>query len=64
MPKIWINGMTREMTEDEVRAFETGMANILPPEPTPEERLAKLEEENAHLKEALNLLLEGVTDDG
>lgn len=32
--------------------------------PTPEERLAKLEAENADLKEALELLLSGVTDDG
>lgn len=33
--------------------------------PTPEERLAKLEEENAQLKEALELLLSGeVAEDG
>lgn len=39
----------------------------LPPEvevvPTTEERLAALEAENAHLKEALEMLLSGVTED-
>ena len=32
--------------------------------PTAEERIAKLEEENAYLKESLEMLLSGVTEDG
>ena len=51
------------MSEEEIAEMERMAANMPKPEPTPEERLAKLEEENAHLKEALNLLLSGVTDD-
>lgn len=63
MPKININGVTRDMTEAEVKAWEQEMAEMPTPEPTREERLARLEQENADLKEALNMLLEGVTDD-
>lgn len=61
--KININGAAREMTAEETAEMERMQAAMPPPEQTPEERLAKLEEENAHLKEALNLLLEGVTAD-
>lgn len=63
MPKININGITRDMSPEEEMQWRQEMANMPKPEPTPEERLARLEEENAHLKEALNLLLSGVTDD-
>ena len=63
MPKININGVTREMTAEEIAEMERMQAEMPPPEHTTEERLAKLEEENAHMKEALNLLLEGVTED-
>ena len=62
--KININGLSREMTVDEVKALEAAMANMPPIELTPEERLARLEEQNANLIEALNLLLTGVTEDG
>lgn len=34
------------------------------PQPTQEERIARLEEENQHLKEALDLLLSGETEAG
>lgn len=63
MPKINVNGVTREMTAEEIAEFERMQAEMPKPEPTPEERLSALEEENAHLKEALELLLAGVTDD-
>lgn len=63
MYKININGVTREMTPEEIAEFNRMAAEMPKPEPTPEERLARLEEENAHLKEALNLLLSGVTGD-
>jgi hypothetical protein len=64
MPKININGITREMTPEEIAEMERMAADYPPPDPTPEERLARLEAENADLKEALNMLLTGVTADG
>lgn len=62
--KMYRNGRYEEMTAEEVAEMERIKAEMPAPEPTPEERLAKLEEENQHLKEALNLLLTGVTVDG
>jgi hypothetical protein len=61
--KININGVTREMTPVEIAEMERLAAEMPVPEPTPEERISKLEQENAYLKEALNMLLEGVIDD-
>lgn len=59
MPKININGVTREMTPDEIAELERMQAEMPTPEPTPEERLAAVEQENAYLREALELLLSG-----
>lgn len=64
MPKINDNGVPREMTEAEVAEMERMEAEMPQPDPTPEERIAALEADNAHLKEALEMLLSGVTDDG
>ena len=64
MPRININGVTRKMTAEEIAEMERLAASMPKPEPTPEERLAAQEQEIAYLKEALNLLLTGVTDDG
>jgi hypothetical protein len=64
MTKINVNGVTREMKPEEVAEYERLAAEMPAPEPTPEERLAAQEQEIAYLKEALNLLLEGVTEDG
>ena len=61
--KIQVDKHIRDMTPEEEARFAQEMANMPTPEPTPEERLAKLEAENVYLKEALNLLLSGVTDD-
>ena len=61
--KINENGVTRDMTAEEIAEMERMQAEMPTPEPTPEERLAKLEAENAQLKEVLELLLSGVTDD-
>lgn len=61
--KININGVTREMTAEEMAETERMGAEMPMPEATPEERLAKLETENVYLKESLNLLLSGVTGD-
>ena len=55
MPKININGVTREMTPEETAELERMAAEIPKPVPTPEERIADLEE-------ALALLLSGVTE--
>lgn len=57
--KININGVTREMTAEEIAEMERMAAEMPPPEPTPEERLAAVERENAYLREALELLLSG-----
>ena len=63
MPKINDNGITRDMTPEEEAAYLRELENAIPPEPTPEERLNALEVENKNLKEALDLLLSGVTTD-
>ena len=61
MPKIVIDDVIREMTEEEVKEYEAESqrikAELANRKPTPEERIAQLEE-------ALNMLLEGVTEDG
>jgi len=54
----------REATEEEIAEMKRVLAAIPAPEPTQEERLSALEAENAHLREALELLLSGVTIDG
>lgn len=64
MPKININGVTREMTAEEIAEMERMQEELPLPEPSMEERLSALEAENAHLKEDLTMLLEGVTEDG
>lgn len=43
MPKININGITREMTADEIAEMEAMHANTPAPSPTPEQRLDVLE---------------------
>lgn len=41
--KININGLTREMTAEEIAEFERQQAEMPEPEPSPEERLDDLE---------------------
>ena len=43
MPKINVNGVTREMTLEEITQMEQMRAEMLELEPTPEERLDELE---------------------
>ena len=43
MPRININGITREMRPEEILEMERMAAEIPQPEPTPEERLDTLE---------------------
>ena len=59
--KIYENGIYRDMTADEVTEFEKWAAEQPTPEPTPEERIAALEQDNAELREAMEALLSGVT---
>ena len=62
--RIYDGKQYRDMTAEEIAELERLAAEMPTPEPTPEERLTALEEENRHLKEALEMLLSGVTDDG
>lgn len=55
MPKININGVIREMTAEEIAEMERMAAEMPKPEPTPEERLAALEEELKAAKILLGL---------
>ena len=53
--RICENGIYRDMTPEEIAEMEKLAAEMPTPEPTPEERIATLEE-------ALNMLLSGVTE--
>ena len=49
------------MTAEEVAELEKFAAEAPTPEPTPEERIAALEKDNAELRKAMDALLLGVT---
>lgn len=59
--KICENGIIRDMTAEEIAEREKLATEMPAPEPTPEERIAALEQDNAKLREALEALLSGVT---
>lgn len=59
--KINENGIVRDMTAEEVAELEKLAAEAPGPEPTAEERIAALEQDNAELREAMEALLSGVT---
>lgn len=59
--KIYENGVYRDMTAEEVAELEKLATEMPVPEPTPEERIAALEKDNAELREAMEALLSGVT---
>lgn len=59
--KIYENGIYRDMSAKEVAEFEKLATEMPAPEPTPEERIAALEKDNAELREAMEALLSGVT---
>ena len=63
--RIYENGIYRDMTPEEIEIaefeFEKMAAELPAPEPSPEERIASLEKDNAELREALEALLTGVT---
>lgn len=59
--KICENGIYRDMSAEEVAELERLAAEAPAPEPTPEERIAALEKDNAELRDALEALLTGAT---
>lgn len=59
--KICENGIYRDMTAEEIAELEKLAAERPAPDPSPEERIAALEKDNAELREALEALLSGVT---
>ena len=59
--KICENGIIRDMTAEEVAELEKLVAEQPAPEPTPEERIAALEKDNAELRKAMEALLSGAT---
>lgn len=59
--KICENGIIRDMTAEEIAELEKLAAEAPAPEPTPEERIAALEKDNAELRDALEALLTGAT---
>ena len=59
--KICENGIIRDMTAEEVAELEKLATEMPAPEPTPEERIAALEQDNAELRKAIETLLNRAT---
>lgn len=59
--RICENGIYRDMTPAEIAELEKLATEQPTPEPSPEERIAALEKDNAELREAMEALLSGVT---
>ena len=59
--KIYENGIYRDMTPEEIAELEKLATEMPASEPTPEERIAALEKDNAELREAMEALLTGAT---
>ena len=59
--RIYENGIYRDMTAAEIAELEKLAAEVPTPDPTAEERIAALEQDNAELREAMEALLTGVT---
>lgn len=59
--RICENGIYRDMTAEEIAEFEKLVAEQPAPEPTPEERIAALEQDNAELRKAIETLLNRAT---
>lgn len=53
--KVYDDGVYRDMTPEEIAAWEQSIADTPTPEPTPEERIAALEEELKAAKILLGL---------
>ena len=59
--RIYENGIYRDMTTEEIAELEKLAAEAPVPEPSPEERIVALEQDNAELREAIEALISGVT---
>lgn len=59
--RICENGIYRDMTLEEIAELEKLATEMPAPEPSPEERIAALEQDNAELRKAMDALLLGVT---
>ena len=55
------NGVYRDLNAEEIAELEKLTTEAPAPEPTPEERIAALEQDNAELRKAMDALLLGVT---
>lgn len=55
------NGVIRDMTPEEIAELEKLATEMPAPDPTAEERIAALEQDNAELREAIEALISGVT---
>ena len=60
--KIYENGIYRDMTAEEIAELERLASEMPAPEPTAEERIAALEQDNAELRSAIEALISGVTE--
>lgn len=59
--KTYTNGIIRDMTAEEIAELERLAAEQPAPEPSPEERIAALEQDNAELRKAIETLLNRAT---
>lgn len=59
--RIYENGIYRDMTIEEIAELEKLTLEAPTPEPTPDERIAALEKDNAELREAIEALISRVT---
>lgn len=59
--KKYENGIYRDMTAEEIAELEKLATDAPALEPSPEERIAALEKDNAELRETMEALLSGVT---
>ena len=55
--KKYVNGKYIDMTAEEIAELEKLATEMPAPEPTPEERIAALEKDNAELRKAIETLL-------
>lgn len=60
--KKYVNGEYIDMTAEEIAELEKLAAETPAPEPSPEERIAALEQDNAELRSAIEALISGVTE--
>ena len=59
--RIYENGIYRDMTTEEIAELKKLALEAPTPEPTPDERIAALEKDNAELREAIEALISRVT---